>query len=184
VTYNDQKRGTFVRMNYTFAHAEDNTDGSFFVPVNALQPDAEWGPGGNDARHRFGGNVSQPFFHRHFSASTYWQFSSALPYTVTTGVDSNGDGLFNERPAGSGRNEARGFPKFNQGTFVAWQIPKGVAPPGTAPVRREQIWMQADNIWNRVNRTAIGGVVTSPYFGHAIAASQPRRLYFGVSATV
>jgi hypothetical protein len=47
-----------------------------------------------------------------------------------------------------------------------------------------QIWMQADNIWNRVNRTTISGVLTSPYFGQAIAASQPRRLYFGVSTTV
>lgn len=182
--YNDPKSGTFVRINYTFAHAEDNTDGSFFVPVNALQPDAEWGPGSNDVRHRFGGNVSQPLFHRHFSMSTYWQFSSALPYTVTTGVDSNRDGIFNERPAGFDRNGSRGFAQFNQGMFVAWQIPKGVAPPGTAPARRMQIWIQADNIWNHVNRTAISGVLTSPYFGQAIAASQPRRLYFGVSATL
>jgi hypothetical protein len=47
-----------------------------------------------------------------------------------------------------------------------------------------QIWIQADNIWNRVNRTVISGVLTSPYFGQAIAASQPRRLYFGISATL
>jgi len=47
-----------------------------------------------------------------------------------------------------------------------------------------QIWVEADNLWNRVNRTVISGVVTSPYFGQAIAASQPRRLYFGVSATL
>jgi hypothetical protein len=184
VMYNDQKRGTFVRMNYTLARAEDNTDGSFFVPVNALQPDAEWGPGSNDVRHRFSGNISQPFLDRHFSASTYWQFSTALPYTVTTGIDSNGDGIFNERPVGVGRNGARGFAQFNQGGYVAWQIPKGVAPPGTAPARRMQVWVQADNIWNRVNRTAISGVLTSPYFGQAIAAGQSRRLYFGISATM
>jgi hypothetical protein len=135
-------------------------------------------------RH-FGGNVSQPFFHRYATVSTYWQFNSALPYTVTTGVDSNGDGIYNVRPGGSGRNGARGFAQFNQGAFVAWQIPKGVAPPGTPPVRRMQVWIQADNIWNRVNRAAIiRGVLTSPDFGQAIAAGQPRRLYFGVSATV
>jgi hypothetical protein len=183
-SYNDQKRGTFLRANYTFAYANDNTDGPFFVPVNPLQPGAEWGPANNDARHRLSGNFSQPFVGRRITAQTYWQFSSALPYTVTTGVDANGDGIFNERPAGFGRNGSRGFAQFYQGAHVGWNFPKGVAPPGTQPKYRVQIWVEADNLWNRVNRTVISGVVTSPYFGQAIAASQPRRLYFGVSATL
>jgi hypothetical protein len=183
-SYNDQKRGTFLRFNYPLAYANDNTDGSFFLPVNPLQPGAEWGPASNDARHRISGNFSQPFFRRRIAASTYWQFSSALPYTVTTGVDANGDGVFNERPAGFSRNGSRGFAQFYQGAHVGWNLPKGVAPPGTQPKYRMQIWVEADNLWNRVNRTVISGVVTSPYFGQAIAASQPRRLYFGVSATL
>ena len=133
VSYNDQKRGTFLRINYTLARAEDNTDGAFFVPVNALQPDAEWGPGSNDARHRLSGNFSTPFWHRRIQAVTCWQFSSALPYTVTTGVDTNGDGIFNERPAGVGRNESRGFAQFYQGAHVGWNLPKAVAPPGMQP---------------------------------------------------
>jgi hypothetical protein len=184
VTYNDQKRGTFLRFNYTFAHAEDNSDGAFFLPVDALHPDAEWGPSSGDAHHRFGGNFSQPLFKRRVALSTYWQFASALPYTVTTGVDSNGDGIFNERPDGFTRNGARAFAQFYQGAHVGWNLPKGVAPPGTPPKYRMQIWIEADNLFNRVNRTAISGVLTSPYFGQAIAASQPRRLYFGVSATL
>jgi len=184
VSYNDQKRGTFLRVNYTFAHADDNTDGAFFLAVNPLQPDAEWGPASNDARHRIGGSFSQPFFRRRISASTYWQFSSATPYTVTTGIDANGDGIFNERPTGFGRNGSRGFAQFYQGAHVGWNLPKGVAPPGTQPKRRIQVWIEADNLWNRVNRTVISGVVTSPYFGQAIAASQPRRLYFGISTTL
>jgi hypothetical protein len=184
VTYNDQKRGTFLRLNYTLAYANDDTDGAFFVPVDARQPGAEWGPGSNDARHRISGNFSQPLFGRRISASTYWQFSSALPYTVTTGIDSNGDGIFNERPAGVGRNASRGFAQFYQGAHVGWNIPKGVAPPGTPAKYRMQIWIEGDNLWNRVNRTVISGVLTSPYFGQAIAASQPRRLYFGISTTL
>jgi hypothetical protein len=184
VTYNDQTSGMFLRLNYTLAQATDNTDGAFFLPVNALQPGAEWGPGSNDARHRISGNFSRPFWGRRISAQTYWQFNSALPYTVTTGVDSNGDGIFNERPIGVGRNASRGYAQFYQGAHVGWNLPKGVAPPGTAPKRRLQIWIEGDNLWNRVNRTAISGVLTSPYFGQAIAASQPRRLYFGVSTTL
>ena len=184
VSYNDQKRGAFLRMNYTLARAEDNSDGAFFLPVNALQPDAEWGPGSNDARHRISGNFSTPLWHRRITAQTYWNFNTATPYTVTTGVDSNGDGIFNERPFGVGRNESRGFAQFYQGAHVGWNFPKGVAPPGTQPKYRMQIWIEGDNLWNRVNRTAISSVLTSPYFGQAIAASQPRRLYFGISTTL
>jgi hypothetical protein len=184
LTYNDQKSGAFLRVNYTLAQARDNTDGAFFVPVDALQPAAEWGASSSDARHRISGNFSRPFWHRRIAAQTYWQFNSALPYTVTTGVDSNSDGVFNERPAGVGRNASRGFAQFYQGAHIGWNLPKGVAPPGTQAKYRLQIWVEGDNLWNRVNRTVISGVITSPYFGQAIAASQPRRLYFGVSATL
>jgi hypothetical protein len=183
-TYSDPKAGIFVRVNYTFAHLNDDTDGSFFVPVNRLQPGAEWGPGSNDARHRLGGNASQMLAHRHLNVSTFWQYSSALPYTITTGVDSNGDGIFNERPPGVGRNSGRGFAQFNQGVFAGWQWPKSPAPPGTQPARRIMLLVQANNVWNRVNRTAVSGVLTSPYFGQAIAAGQPRRLYVGFTAAL
>jgi len=124
------------------------------------------------------------YHNRRIAASTYWQFGSAAPYTVTTGVDTNGDGIFNERVAGVGRNGSRGFAQFYQGAHLGWNLPKGVAAPGTQPKYRMQIWIEADNVWNRVNRTVVSGVLTSPYFGQAIAASQPRRLYFGISATL
>jgi hypothetical protein len=184
IQYSNQKAGAFLRFNYTLASARDNTDGAFFLPVDPRQPGAEWGPAGNDARHRISGNYSQLFFGRRINAQTYWQFSSALPYTVTTGTDSNHDGVFNERPDGVGRNASRGFSQFYQGAHVGWNIPKGVTPPGTPGKYRVQIWIEGDNLWNRVNRTVISGVLTSPYFGQAIAASQPRRLYFGVSTTL
>ena len=41
------------------------------------------------------------------------QYSSAPPYTITTGTDDNGDTVFNDRPAGVGRNSARGASQWN-----------------------------------------------------------------------
>jgi hypothetical protein len=184
VTYNDQKRGTFLRFNYTLAYLTDNTDNAFFVPVDPRRPDAEWGPAANDVRHRISGNFSQPLFGRRIAASTYWQFGSAQPYTVTTGVDSNGDGIFNERPVGVVRNGSRGFAQFYQGAHIGWNIPRGAAPPRVPAKYRVQIWIESDNLWNRVNRNLVSGVLTSPYFGQAIAATQPRRMYFGISTSL
>jgi hypothetical protein len=112
---------------------------------------------------------------------TYWQASSAPPYTVTTGVDSNGDGIFNERPAGVGRNAARGFAQFDQGLFIGIQWPRYRFAPDTPPPRRVQLGLSATNVWNRVNRTTVSGVLGSPFFGQAITASQPRRVYLGLT---
>ena len=36
------------------------------------------------------------------------QVASATPYNVTTGVDGNGDTVFNDRPLGVERNSERG----------------------------------------------------------------------------
>ena len=42
--------------------------------------------------------------------------SSAAPYTITTGRDDNGDGVSNDRPAGVGRNSARGASRYDLNT--------------------------------------------------------------------
>jgi hypothetical protein len=41
------------------------------------------------------------------------QYSSAPPYNITTGADDNGDTVFNDRPAGFGRNSGRGASQWN-----------------------------------------------------------------------
>jgi hypothetical protein len=170
-------------MNYTFARAFDDTDGAFFLPVDPVQADSEWGPSSRDVRHRLGGTANATMF-GHLNLATYWQFSSPLPYTITTGVDRNADGIFNDRPSGATRNGARGFTYFDQGIFLGWQWPRVSGPTTPAPTRRVTLQLNVTNVWNRVNRTAVSGVLTSPYFGQAINASQPRRVYVGVSTGI
>jgi hypothetical protein len=78
---------------------------------------------------------------------TYWNYSSPAPYTITTGIDANGDGIFNERPAGIARKSARGYPQFDQGTFVSWAWPLFPQPPAPWVSRRDEIGLSTTNIW-------------------------------------
>jgi hypothetical protein len=179
-TYSDPKHGRFVRANYTFGHTDNDTDGAFFVPVDPAHPEAEWGPSSQDVHQRFSGNGSFVALSR-VNVGTYWNASSAPPYTVTTGLDPNGDGIFNERPAGVGRNASRGFAQFDQGVFIGVQWPRYRFAPEQPPARRVQLGVSATNVWNRVNRTTVSGVLGSPFFGQAISANQPRRVYLSLT---
>jgi hypothetical protein len=63
------------------------------------------------------------------------QYSSAPPYTITTGRDDNGDTVFNDRPAGVSRNSARGADQWN----VSLRLNRsfnlgGLLGPGGGPV--------------------------------------------------
>jgi hypothetical protein len=48
---------------------------------------------------------------------------SALVYTKTTGLDDNGDGLFNDRPEAVGRNTLRGDDQWTLSGYVSYAIP-------------------------------------------------------------
>ena len=47
---------------------------------------------------------------------------SGTPYNITTGRDDNGDTVFNDRPAGVGRNSARGEPTWDVNTRVSLRV--------------------------------------------------------------
>ncbi len=58
------------------------------------------------------------------------QASSAMPYTITTGRDANGDTVFNDRPTGVGRNSARGSAQLNASLRINKSIGLGGAAAG------------------------------------------------------
>jgi hypothetical protein len=85
--------------NYTLSSSRTNTSGAFSIPANDDNLEAEWGPSSGDARHRLGGMVNaQPV--TNLTVSFNVSYRSALPYHITTGHNDNGDGVFNDRPAG------------------------------------------------------------------------------------
>jgi hypothetical protein len=72
-----------------------------------------------DVRRRLnsGWNSSQL---KNFNANINFNASSASPYTIRTGVDTNGDLLFTDRPDGVGRNTARGAGQWNLNGFFTY----------------------------------------------------------------
>src|SRR5581483_8811106 len=56
---------------------------------------------------------------------------SGLPYNITTGFDTNGDTVSNDRPAGVTRNTGRGAAQIDIGARLSWAMGFGTAPqPG------------------------------------------------------
>ncbi len=81
---------------YGLSYGKTNAEGVAADPYNL---NAEWGPSSfADIRHRFllGTNVPLPL---KFSVSPFLFASSGVPYTITTGRDTNGDGFTAERPS-------------------------------------------------------------------------------------
>lgn len=199
----DLKR-TFFTANYTWSRTDTNTTGGFAIPASGDRLDSEWGPAASDIRHRAAAALSTSPF-RNLSVGLTLRAQSGLPYTVTTGRDDNADGVFNDRPAGVSRNSARGAAQVDLGGRVsyAWGFGEprqgsgpaggqivinagggGLAPGfsgGAADKRyRLEFYVSAQNVLNRANYTAYSYVMTSPFFGRAIAASLPRKLQMGV----
>ena len=92
---------------YTYTNSRNFSDSPTALPSDSTNPDADWGPSAQDVRHRLFINFNTPLGNG-VRMGLGIQGSSALPYTITTGLDANGDTVFNDRPAGVGRNSARG----------------------------------------------------------------------------
>lgn len=105
-------RGLMANIGYQYANSRNFADSPLALPADSTNPDADWGPSATDIRHRvfFMFNTPLVFGMR---AGLQGQYSSAQPYTVTTGTDNNGDTVFNDRPAGVGRNSVRGASQWN-----------------------------------------------------------------------
>jgi hypothetical protein len=105
--YRIPQRNIAFNIGYTLSQARNHANNATSLPANSLDPDADWGPSSQDIRHRLFTTVNYtfPFGVR---ANVTNQYSSAPPYTITTGSDNNRDGVSNDRPIGVGRNTERG----------------------------------------------------------------------------
>ena len=190
-------------INYTIGKSESDTDGAFAVPATGSLA-AEWGPAQNDVRRRFGAFFGANWF-RNFNANLNLNYSSGSPYTIRTGLDGNGDQIFNDRPSGVGRNSLRGAGSLTLSGFFVYNIPigqkkLGPMPPGifimgspggnfnvqtmqadALPRFRMGIVVNAQNLTNRSNYVGYSGTLTSPFFGQPTAVQGMRKIDVGLN---
>jgi hypothetical protein len=190
---------TFIAGTYSLATNDTNTSGAFSVPPTGDRLDLEWGP--MMPRHRGGASFNtQPI--RNLSVNANLRFQSGTPYNITTGADTNGDGLFTDRPAGVGRNTALTASQWDLGLRVGYTIGFGTRQPASGapgPMRviigggmpggfsgtgedarfRVEIYASAQNLTNHNNYVGYSGVVTSPFFLEPTNVLNPRKIEIG-----
>jgi hypothetical protein len=185
--------------NLFFGRIMNDTDGAFAMPASGRLED-DWGPASNDIARRLNvGWSSQQL--RNFNANLNFNLSSAPPYTIRTGFDTNGDLVFNDRPFGIGRNTARADSQYTLNGFFGYTraFGKPVSMPGGISIRSEggalaasqaagqsvgryrvSFNVSVQNITNHANLVGFTGVLTSPKFGQPTSFLATRKFDFNV----
>jgi hypothetical protein len=189
---------TTLFLNYTLAKLESNTDGAFAIPPSGLVAD-DWGPSSDDVRHRLSAQVNNQIVRNLFMGFNL-SASSGAPYTIRTGRDDNGDLVFNDRPAGIGRNTERAAAQWTINMFTAYAIALGKpvsGPPGVTAIAGGgvatvqnfeqppryvvQFFVAAQNLTNHPNYIGYSGMLTSPFFGRPTTVNGTRKIDAGIN---
>jgi hypothetical protein len=189
---------TTVFLNYTWSTLRNNADGAFSLAPSGLIDD-DWGPAAGDIRHRFNLTVNNQIV-KNLGVSVNFNANSAPPYSIRTGKDDNGDLVFNDRPAGVGRNTERGegARTLNIGVSYSFAFGKtGTAPPGVGvfvtggqatvqtfeagPRYRIGFFVNVQNATNHNNYVGYIGTLTSPFFGQPTNVSSTRKVDAGLN---
>ncbi len=201
-----QKEGSWFSAAYTWSKAEDMgfdpLKGGVSLPPDSSNLSAERGRADGDRRHRLviSGNTPLPWMG--LRASGVLQISSGMPFNVTTGIDSNVDGILTDRPEGVGRNTGEDTPldlinaereKFNQEINYkeGWVLDPvtSLHEPSFIQVDlrlyrpflvgsgngKGEFFLQIFNLLDRENFGLIEGRATSRNFGRPITLAGPPR---------
>ena len=197
------RRGLTISSFYNWGRNYDNTDGAFAVPPGVGLED-EWGPSAMDRRHNMHLAITSNAL-RNFSARLGFSGTSASPLTIRTGTDDNGDLIFNDRPAGVGRNSARTRATWNSSANFGYSFTLGKkqvtsgggvqimgSPAGltvnttgaqTQPRYRLNLSVNVQNLFNQPAYSGFSGVMTSPFFLQPTSASGVRRVTFNTNVS-
>lgn len=158
---------------YTFSHANNDTNGIGVFPANDYDLSGEWARADFNRRHRFEflGTVNPG---KLLSLGVALSAYTGAPYSLTTGRDDLNTGIANARPSGVRRNSLQGPGYLDvdlrwSHDFLLSKARKDKSPTVTVGV-------DAFNVINRVNDYSFVGNLSSPFFGRAVAANPPHRL--------
>ena len=172
----------FFSANYTWTRSTSSSTGAFALPANGDNLATEWGP--TRATHVANASVNIMLIDG-LNLNLNARGSSGSPFNITTGRDTNLDGVFNDRPAGVSRNSARTAMHWdlNGRLGYTWRFgppfPNATAanPPGRMLVNVALVFQ---NLLNRANYVGFSGVVTSPFFMQPTNVANPRRMQLSV----
>jgi hypothetical protein len=162
-----------TQAQYTLSQTKNDTSGINWMPPNSYDLSGEYAFADFNQRHRFDllGTVSPG---SRVNVGVALALYSGRPYSITTGRDDFNTGVANARPVGVPRNslEGPGYAdldlRLSRDLFFD-RVKKGDGPAMTFAI-------DVFNILNHANDVGYIGTLTSPFFGHAVAAQSPRRL--------
>lgn len=181
VTLRRQVTKYFAGMaQYRLGWARDDTGGIWYFPPNSYDLTGEWGRSDTDQRNRFdllGTLRPGKLLNLGVALSLY----TGAPYTITTGIDEYHDGRADARPPGVPRNslEGPGYADIDLRWSHEFFLNKSEKTKGPGLT----LAIDAFNVLNRVNYAGFIGNLSSPFFGHGVAALPPRELQFSTGFT-
>jgi hypothetical protein len=121
------KRRTFVFANYAWIRQENDSDGPFSLPADSYQLASEWGPAAG-VPHYIASGIANTTLPKNIRLAVSATARGGAPYNITTGRDENGDTVFNDRPAGVGRNRATSAGMWDVAARVSYAFGFGQRP--------------------------------------------------------
>jgi hypothetical protein len=188
--------------SYGFTRAMQDTDDLYSVPADSSNLAGEWGVAPLP-QHRVsvGGSINLP---DDYAIYPFFNWTSALPFNITSGTDTNLDSVFTDRPsfaeAGQPGAVTTAFGVFNPNpgpgdvivprnygsgptyfTFDVTAAKMFAAYNGSTPSsHRATVLVSVTNLLNRNNYAPYNGVLTSPFFGTANRVHNNRRVTVSV----
>jgi hypothetical protein len=164
------------QARYALGKTYNNSSGITYFPANSYFPQADWSRSDNDQRNKFDllGTIQAG---KWFNFGTALSAYSGKPVNITTGNDEYNNGLSNARPAGVPRNSMHGPGYLNLDFNLAhdFVLTKAGKEGPTAT-----IGINSFNVLNHTNDVTYIGVISSPFFGQAVAAQPARRMQLDV----
>jgi len=174
-------KGQTFTTHYEWIHSRDDTDGPFSFPAVQNDIRGEWGPSSGIAVHNLT-FVANSKFGKTLSLTVVESWHSPLPLNITSGLDPEDNGLYNDR-AGLPRNSghASGYNSMELFLHRRFAVPEFLIGPRLKTYL--DFNLQVLNLLGNKDYSSFGSVIGSPLFEQPLAAAPGRsfRFSFGFS---